>query len=253
MKALSNSSWGEDRETLKVTFKAINESVMAYAAPVWFPNLSRTRSEEIQRTQNQALRSVTGCLQMTDINDLHNEAEVLPFKEHSDMLCKQFSIKCLNRSRPNFHLAEENRPPRNIRPSFMDKYREYAQNRLEEIEEVGYTSVIKKIHTEEVKKFVTISNHPKVLCGEPAPNVDDSEKTLPRCTRVTLAQLRAGYSSVLNSYRARISEDVEDKCPNCKKTGHDTAHLFRCSAKPTSLTVESLWTSPVEVANFLGR
>ena len=33
---------------------------------------------------------------------------------------------------------------------------------------------------------------------------------------------------------------------------HTTEHLFNCGARPTDLTVRSLWTSPRACATFLG-
>lgn len=50
----------------------------------------------------------------------------------------------------------------------------------------------------------------------------------------------------------RIGQDDSDECPDCKVEEHDTGHLFKCPKKPTSLTVESLWTDPVGAALFLG-
>ena len=86
----------------------------------------------------------------------------------------------------------------------------------------------------------------------PAPKVDKTEKALPRKARSSLAQLRSGYSSMLNSYLSRIRQDVQDICPDCNQQNHTSFHLFNCPAKPTDLTVHDLWTKPVEAAQFLG-
>ncbi len=83
------------------------------------------------------------------------------------------------------------------------------------------------------------------------PNVNESEKSLPRGARSILAQLSSSYSSKLNSYLSRIDPNIEDKCPDCGGSPHTTQHLFSCPAKPTSLTVSSLWNKPVEAARFL--
>jgi len=42
-----------------------------------------------------------------------------------------------------------------------------------------------------------------------------------------------------------------DICPECNLAPHTAQHLFECSSHPTSLTLESLWTHPVEMATFL--
>ena len=91
----------------------------------------------------------------------------------------------------------------------------------------------------------------KVL-NAPPPPISDSEKDLPRAARTTLAQLRSGYSSFLNSYKARIdnTNSTSENCPLCP-VPHTTEHLFNCPENPTVLTTSDLWTAPKEVARFL--
>ena len=66
-----------------------------------------------------------------------------------------------------------------------------------------------------------------------------------------LSQLRSGYSRKLNSYKHRIDQNINDKCPECNGTPHDSKHLFNCPSNPTDLQVVDLWTKPVLAANFL--
>ena len=40
LKALAGSSWGQDKETLLVTYNALGKSIANYAAPVWNTNAS---------------------------------------------------------------------------------------------------------------------------------------------------------------------------------------------------------------------
>ena len=49
----------------------------------------------------------------------------------------------------------------------------------------------------------------------------------------------------------RIDEEIEDKCPDCNTSPHNTNHLFNCQLKPPSLTPIDLWTNPDLVASFL--
>ena len=42
LKALAGTSWGQQRETLLMTYKAVSRSIINYAAPVWSPNLPDT-------------------------------------------------------------------------------------------------------------------------------------------------------------------------------------------------------------------
>ena len=45
--------------------------------------------------------------------------------------------------------------------------------------------------------------------------------------------------------------DECNHCHNCGHSPHDTHHLFDCPSKPTTLTVESLWTAPTENAKHI--
>ncbi|KAI5718737.1 hypothetical protein M8J77_026043 [Diaphorina citri] len=78
-----------------------------------------------------------------------------------------------------------------------------------------------------------------------------AEKQLPRETRAKLAQLRSGFSKLLNSYLSRVDPVVRDECPLCQESPHNTSHLFNCSENPTNLTPVDLWNSPIKVAEFL--
>ena len=84
------------------------------------------------------------------------------------------------------------------------------------------------IHTESVENHITKLEPNKVL-GVTAPEIDKSERKLPRSTRRTLAQLRAGYSPYLKQYLHRINPTMYGpECPKCNLTPHDTHHLFNC-------------------------
>ena len=94
---------------------------------------------------------------------------------------------------------------------------------------------------------------PNPVLGIPAPKINDSEKTLPRKTRSTLAQLRSGHSTFLNNFLAKInSTKYVDSCPKCGQSPHNTPHLFNCPADPTSFTPRILWEDPPAAAAFLG-
>jgi len=65
---------------------------------------------------------------------------------------------------------------------------------------------------------------PNPVLGCQPPKVSSDKQSLGCRARITLAQLRAGYSTVLNSYKARIFDGVDDLCPNCGEAVHTTAH-----------------------------
>ena len=99
-KALAGTSWGQQNETLLMTYKAVGRSIINYAAPVWSPNLHDTNYRKIQCKQNEALRIATGCHKMSSINHLHKEPEMLKVREHSEVLSAQDLARCLEPGEP---------------------------------------------------------------------------------------------------------------------------------------------------------
>ena len=83
LKALAGSSWGQDKETLLLTYNALGNSIASYAASVWSTNASDSSFKKIQTA---ALRTATGAHKITSIDHLHQESLTLRVKDHSDML-----------------------------------------------------------------------------------------------------------------------------------------------------------------------
>jgi uncharacterized protein (UPF0147 family) len=251
-KKLAGSSWGKEKETLLTSYKAICRPILNYAAPIWSPQLSDCHWNKLQTCQNAALRAITGCLQMTDEDHLHQETKILPVKIHSDMISKQFLLSCHKDTHPNNDMINKTPPPRNIRRSINYQLKELDWLKLKpKITAEEYNERLKKIHTKTVKN--TINNYkPNKVLKEKPPPIDKSELTLPRRTRTTLAQLRSNRSRILNNYLSKIDKSVTDNCPLCGQDKHNTEHIFNCSKNLTTLTAISLWTKPVEAAAFLG-
>jgi hypothetical protein len=78
IKALSGSSWGQDKETLLLTFKALVESVFNYTAAIWFLNCKPSNIAKLETIQNEAMRLITGCHKASSIKNLHAECKLLP-------------------------------------------------------------------------------------------------------------------------------------------------------------------------------
>ena len=92
IKALAGTSWGQQKATLLMTYKAVGRSIINYAAPVWNTNI---RNTNIQYTQNEALRIAIGCHKMSSVDHLHVEAKMLKVGEHSELLSAQYLARCL--------------------------------------------------------------------------------------------------------------------------------------------------------------
>jgi hypothetical protein len=112
---------------------------------------------------------------------------------------------------------------------------------------------MKEIHSTITTEY--LENRPiNRLLNGPTLDIDNTEETLARGTRRTLAQLRTNKCPLLKSYLNKIdnTNNPEPDCPLCGEI-HDTTHLFRCVHVPTGLGVRDLWESPVEVARLLGE
>ena len=249
MKSLAGATWGQYQETLSMTYKAIVRSVLEYAAPIWSPIISETSWQKLQTIQNQALKVITGNLAMASEEHIHRESKILPIKDHCKMISKQFLLTNHIPGHPGYKHVHKRLPPRSHLKPTIQNMRHEIQDLLP-VSRDNLKAKQKIIHTREVSRI--LANYPpnKVLQANP-PEVNKMEANLTRSVRSQLSQLRSGYSRLLNSYLYRIDDNIEDKCPLCKQTPHDTVHLFNCPKNPTQLTVLSLWTQPVLAANFL--
>lgn len=253
LKAIAGSSWGKDKETLITAYKTIGRPIVNYAAPIWSPQLADTHWQNLQASQNAALRIATGCHLMSHPDHLQAETKVLPIRTHNELLTKQFVTACHKRVHPSKNIINSTTPQRNIRKSariFVPQISSIL-NSDNDIDDQTCKTAQKQIHTTTVSDAIQNLAANKVLNSTP-PQVSSDERKLPRQTRTTLAQLRSGYSRFLNSYMNRLDPTIIDACPRCNDTPHDARHLFECPEQPTTLTTLDLWLQPVEVASFLG-
>ena len=101
-------------------------------------------------------------------------------------------------------------------------------------------------HTDAAQNSIDNYKNNLVLNRKP-PEINPEELKLTRKERSELARLRSGYNFYLN----KIDNQVQDGCPLCAISPHDTAHLFNCGEIPKTLSVIDLWANPVKVAKFL--
>ena len=245
------TTWGQEKETLTLTYKSICRSTLEYGSPVWGPAISETSWDKLQRIQNQALRISSGCHMMSDIDHLHQETKVLPLRAHSEMLTKQFLAACHLPGHPGQKHLGKPIPQRNLSQhhTLLDYEPEVSSLFPSEINKQAYKAAIKALHTSTVANTLQSYNPNDVLLRHP-PNISVDETNLSRKERTSLAQLRSGYSKLLNSYLFRIN-GTPDVCPLCSESPHDSHHLFNCRENPTNLTVTDLWTKPRAAASIL--
>ena len=73
--AVGNSKWGWNKEHLKKLYFSYVRSKLDYAGPGWQPWLSTTNIAVLERTQNKALRVVTGQLRNSPLEALYGNPD----------------------------------------------------------------------------------------------------------------------------------------------------------------------------------
>lgn len=64
LKALSGTTWGCDKETLLLTYRAIGRSIISYWCPAWTLIVKESHWQRLQRAQTSSLRIAVGCYLM---------------------------------------------------------------------------------------------------------------------------------------------------------------------------------------------
>ena len=82
-----SSRYGQQKETIIMTYKALIWCVLSYAARVWFPTISTESIKALKIIQNAAARIATGCHQRASINHLHAETQLLMVEQRLGLLC----------------------------------------------------------------------------------------------------------------------------------------------------------------------
>ena len=251
LKALTGTTWGQQKETLIATYKALIDSLFSYAAPIWFPNSSITSINKLQTIQNSALRIATGSPMMASRDHLHMEAEVLTVREHLEMLCCQFLATCLQPSHPSHPVVIADPGPRYKKRTLLRYYRAHVENHTGVDGTIADVDAARaEIHTAAVVNSIEARGDNRVL-DTPPPPIDPEEEQLPRKTRRTLSQLRSGFCPCLEDYRHRVGLSESGICPCCRREEHTVQHVFECPDHPTELRPLDLWLHPNRAAEFL--
>ena len=200
-----------------MTYKAVGRSIINYAAPVWSPNLHDTNYRKIQCTQNEALRIATGCHNISNIDHLHTEAEMLKVREHSELLSAQNLSRCLEPGNICHPITTRVTPERQMKEKLYTTHRNNIEPMMVKNDR---KATLQALHTDTVDKAVKSHERNAVLDGWPPP-ISSSERDLTRNERSTLAQLRSGYCRLLGSYKSIIKKDESlNICADCGTTPH---------------------------------
>ena len=246
LKALAGTNWGQQKETLLMTYKALGRSIANYAAPVWSINASETNIGNIQRAQNEALRIITGSHKMSSIDHIHSETKMLQVEDHLNLLSAQYLVQCLDTENVCHHITKMDLPPREMKETIFTRHYQtvlplLANNRKD---------TLQALHTSFVNTAIGNMKDNRVLNSRP-PSINDEETLLQRRQRTTLSQLRSGHCKLLNSYKKRLKQSDSSRCPDCGMDPQDVPHLFDCVAHPNDLSPVNLWDKPIETIREL--
>ena len=119
LKALAGTNWAQQKETLLLTYKALGRLIANYAAPVWSTNTSDTSLGKIQRTQNKALRIITGSHKMSSIDHLYSETNMLSVEGHLNLLSAQYLVRCLDTENVCHNITTLDHQPREMKETLF--------------------------------------------------------------------------------------------------------------------------------------
>ena len=159
MNALAGSSWGQDQETLLLSYSALGKSIANYAAPVWCTNASDSSSKQIQTAQNVALRTATGVHNMASIDHLHQESLTLRVKDHLDMLSEQYNVNCLEEDHVSHGIAIKEPSPRPMMETLHSRHYSTVLPRLGSSRMESHQN----LHTHAVDSAIQLQGHNRVL------------------------------------------------------------------------------------------
>ena len=88
---------------------------------------------------------------MTPIVHLHRETKILPFKEHGEMLTKQFLLNCHFPGHPSNKLLDRPAPERPSRKPTILRLKKSIEHLLPVPDNPSLKQSIKRVHTETIQ------------------------------------------------------------------------------------------------------
>ena len=164
LKALTGTSWGQQKETLLMTYKVVGRSIINYSTPVCSTNLRDTNYRNIQYTQNEVLRITTECHKMYSVDHLHVEAEMLKVREYSDLLSAQYLARCLELENVSHSITTSDTPKRRMKEILFTRHRNtivrmrLANDRKTTLQAIHTDAVNKSVNSQE--RNVVLDDHP---------------------------------------------------------------------------------------------
>ena len=172
LKALAGISWGQQKETLLITYKAVGR-LINYAAPVWSTKIRDTNYRNIHRLWWLPL-AVIRCPVLTTCK---NTTSITPLHKHTTYFnTPRLKHTIFNNDRYTTHYHRH--PP--VTTTFIKTNKRH-------------------IHPSIVSRHQARRGNNKIL-RTPLPHISGSKEILPRLTRRILAELITNKSPYLKSY-----------------------------------------------------
>ena len=110
LKALAGTNWGQQKETLMLTSKALGRSIANYAAPVWRTNASDT--------------------------------SLLLVEDHLNFLSAQYLLHCLDTDNVCHHITTMDHPPRKMKETLFTMHNQIVVPLLANTKKASLQAVI---------------------------------------------------------------------------------------------------------------
>ena len=95
LRALAHSDWGWRKQDLRRVFLAYIRSIIDYSSSSWQPWLSASNMQNLEATQNTALRIITGQAKTSPVECLRSEANIPSYSSVSKAACMRAREKAL--------------------------------------------------------------------------------------------------------------------------------------------------------------
>ena len=170
LKALAGTNWGQHKETLLMTYKALGRSIANYAAPVLSTNASESNIGKIQHAQNEALMIITCLHKMSNIDHLHSETKMIQVEDHLNLVFAQYLVQFLDTENVFHHITKMDLPPREMKETIFTRHYQTVLPLLVN----NRKDTLYALHTSFVNTEIDNMKDNRVLNNRP-PRINDEE------------------------------------------------------------------------------
>ena len=128
--AVGNTAWGWSKYHLRQLYFSYMRTRLDYSGPGWQPWLSESSIQLLERTQNKALRIISGQLKSSPVEALRYESSIVSYATHMDrnILKSHEKAKRLPTSHPSHVALSSSIASRNLRSSWASRGKELSSS-----------------------------------------------------------------------------------------------------------------------------